>query len=186
MSGRDWSKELIKGSLGVGMVRGYFLLMAAVLAAMVAGFIVVFYAVESFGVLFGLAVGALLAAVAGTFVYDYYARIKREFGRFGIGLQLFLPGPFGIGLWIPNKMLTEENGMQLAKVTGIKSVPHIALDWAHSIRDEPTQEDLVFWRGFPIMVQETYLTAKYVGEYTSEQLGVMPKFQVIFAPSMVK
>ena len=185
MSERDWSKELIKGSLSVGMVRGYFLLMAAVLAAMVAGFIVVFYAVESFGVLFGLGVGALLVAVVGTFVYDYYVRIKRDFGKFAIALQLWLTGPLGIGMWMPNKMIIEEGGIQITKTTGIKSVPHIALDWAKPIEKEPAQTDLIFWRGFPMNVNAVYLTAKFVGEYTSKQFGVMPKFEVLFAPSIV-
>ena len=186
MSGRDWSKELIKASLSVDMVRGYFLILAGLLAIMVIGFITMFFVIKLFGVFFGLAVGALIAAGVGTFVYDYYARLKREFGKFGIGLQLFFAGPLGIGMWIPNKMVTEESGMQITKMTGIESVPHLALDWVKPIEKEPTQMDLVFWRGFPITVQETYLTAKYVGEYESKQFGRMPEFKVLFASSMLE
>mgnify|MGYP001557847661 CR=1 FL=1 len=167
---------------------------AAFLAIMIVAVLSVFYLTSIFSGLVGLAVGVLFVAFIGTFVYEYYTDIKRDFGDFGLSIGLWFSQSRGVGLWMPKrKITTDPDGTQIG-ATGIKHVPLIALDCEKPIQDEPTIDDLVFWRWIPLNVKSTFMVAKYVGEYTRKYRSEytskswetkMPKFKVLFAQSML-
>ena len=179
------------GSQSVDTAKSYFVCLSIIIGGMILDLVGFFYAKQYLGWVAGFAVGGVGAVLIFGSMWAYYVSLKRGFGRFGLSIQLFFPpthefGYNGIGLWVPNKVVTRDDGMQIAP-TGIKQVPNMALDWKHQIKDEPRVRDLIFWKSLPFMVETSYLTAKFVGEYESKPSGEhIPKFKALFAPSMLE